>query len=169
MPVGGSFHTHTPITCAHTYSHTPAASSSTLTRTPSFTRPHTYPHPRPSASGAVCSQTRLFFSEPPALLWVSAFCLILLCLFQSSSPVFYFHGLSLCALHSLSLSCSPLPVPSSCYHSFSPSLPFSELSALWGSLSLVLSPSISELLHLCLFPQRVGIFCLLTYLNQAEQ
>ena len=49
------------------------------------------------------------FSEPPALPLVSPFCLSL-GLFRSCLPVFYFHGLPLCALHSVSvLLLSPHP------------------------------------------------------------
>ena len=147
--------------CTHVFSHTCIIQHA---------HPHIHPHTHaftPTLTPGCQPQALLRAPSTPAgfsFLSVSGSLSVLLAclLFSWPSP--------LCP--SICLCLTPLyPSPSSCYHSFSPSLPFSELSLLSGALSLVLSPSISELLHLrlSLFPQYVGIFCLLTYLNQAGQ
>ena len=154
MPVCSSFHTHTPITCAHTYSHTPAASA---IHTHTYTLVHMPSHlPSPAA----VSLGRSLFTDSPLLRAAST--PVGLCLLSHSAlsvsvspPCLSFHGLSLCALDSVSLSRSSLPVPSSCYHSSSPAMPFSELCLLSGthSLSSYLPASLSFSICLSLFPE----------------
>ena len=147
MPVWGSFHTHTH-THTHThhmYSHTPASSN---IHTHTCTLIHTPSHlpSLPAVSLRLCLDSSLLRapSTPIGFSFLShsgSLSVLLACLLFS-------WPFPLCPSPCLCL--SPLsPFPSSCYHSFSPSLPFSELGLLSGALScpisqhLWTSPSVS--------------------------
>lgn len=130
---------------------------------PIHTFTHTRPHTHTPVTGSVC------FTEPSLLRTWQHSCWFLFCFSSSPSP-------SLCALPSQPLPCSALPVTLSfspiilfvsllqcLYHS---STPFPGSLSPLGSFSLVPSPSISELLHLSVSLQVLGIFPIITYPDQ---
>lgn len=143
-------HTHTHHMCTHVSSHTCSIR-------------HTYSHIHPRTHALTPTLThgcqpwaqsvhRLASSQSRQhSCW--SLPSVSFCSVSFSPPCLSFHGLSLCALDSVSLSCSSLPVPSSCYHSSSPAMPFSELSALWShSLLSYLPASLSFFVCLSLSP-----------------